>query len=59
VTADLLVDLRNLALSISCILGAGAIGGFVAAEWAAMRDQRTGRAQPTPVWTAEQRWGSR
>lgn len=56
---DLWESLRNLALGVGCVLAAGIIGGWTAAEWAAMRDWKTGRNQARPVWTAEERWGGR
>lgn len=57
VTPALWEGLRLLAVSAACILGAGALGGAVIAEWQSMRDYEAGRNQPRPVWTAEERWG--
>lgn len=54
---DLLADLRNVAIGLACILTAAAALGFVIAEWRNMRDYEAGRDQPTPTWTAEDRWG--
>lgn len=51
--------LRALLLAVTCLLGSGAVGGWVIAEWANMRDYQTGRNQPRPVWTAEEKWGRR
>lgn len=54
---DLVEGLRNLGIAVVCVLGSGAVGGAIVAEWAAMRDYLSGQGQPTPVWTAEERWG--
>lgn len=54
---SLLADLGHLALGVTCLLGGGAAGGFITAEWRNMRDWQTGRNQPQPVWTAAERWG--
>jgi hypothetical protein len=59
VTPALWDALRLLALSGACLGGAAVVAGWTVAQWQEMRDWQRGRNQPRPVWTAEDRWGTR